>query len=112
MTIRIGKDGLEFDNITLLETIDLSIANLTINSKPFKLKIDYSSINLTSSHIIHISNNMVQEYDTIIATVLSQHQMITVKTYNISAGSFTICISTLLFFPISDILEISILILT
>ena len=112
MTVKIGKDGLEFDSITLLETIDLSIANLSINSKRFKITVDYSSNNLTSSHLIHVSNNSVHTYDTVIATVLSDHQMITVKTYNVSTGAFSICISTLLFFPISDILEISILILT
>jgi len=112
MTVKIGKYGLEFDSIELIETLELSIANLSINSKRFKIKIDYSSDNLTSSHVIYVSDNLVHAYDTIIATVLSDHQSITVKTYNVSAGSFCICISTLLFFPIRDILEISILVLT
>jgi hypothetical protein len=119
MSIKFTSTGIEFTNNIdqyTATTITTATTTITMNSKRFRLTANYTSppnTNLTAdtTHQFTVSNNKVQQYDTIVPNVLTNHPDVVVTVSNIINNQFTINIMN----NGSDItnnVEISFLVLT
>lgn len=118
MSIKFTSTGIEFTNnmdAYTATTITTATISITMNSKRFRLTANYTSPNpqlsTNTNHQFTVTNNKVQQYDTVVSNVLSNHPDVVVTVSNIINNEFTINIMN----NGSDItnnVEISFLVLT
>ena len=97
MSIKFTSSGIEYTNNIdqyTATTITTATTAITINSKRFYLTANYTDPNAqlssSSSHQIIVTNNKVQQYDTIVSNVLTNHPDVVVTVCNIADDQFTI----------------------
>lgn len=116
------KDGLTFkNNVVNLPIIRKSDVTLTVNSKRFKVSVDYSCKNKygpkkenlkhNGKHTILIHNNTIDEMDSVMVNTISNHPLLFLSVYCVTKNSFNVTIKNL-GKKITDIIEIVFLVVT
>tara|TARA_Y100000816_G_C26095376_1_gene579539 strand:- start:746 stop:1087 length:342 start_codon:yes stop_codon:yes gene_type:complete len=110
----IGANGFEFENIYTFPTnLTKSINSLTLSSKRFLINIDYTndSLNTNDLHKITITNDKINNLDTIVLNVCNNIEKIIVYPINIVEGACDICVQNT-GNAVNDIISVSVLVLT
>ena len=118
MPITFGANGIEFSSITNYGApISKSTSSITCNEKRFRFAVAFTSEDYLAPdtpHTITISNNKVDEFDSIITNIFSNHPTVFIKPFKIRGNDdeFSVCLLNLGSSNITNNIEISVLIVT
>ena len=117
-SITFGPNGFEFSSIVNYgPPLDRSTSSITCNEKRFRIAVAYTNASYLEPNvpqIITISNNKIDDFDTVVPNVFSNHPTVFVNAFKIRGNDdeFSIAILNLGTNNVTNVVEISLLVLT